>query len=184
MFNVIESFISKEEQNYIEDYVQDPKFPYRFHKIHIYGDERDYDPKLQLTHHLYMHEEDKVSPHFDIIMPVFGKLFNMYGGIQLVRAKVNCTTPDPTVAAYKPQPAHTDLKYDDGTDFPHMVCLYYINDSDGPTFFYTEQGRISHRINPKKGTAIIFDGSIMRAGSNPVNYPYRFALNINFTKGS
>lgn len=181
IFNVIENFIPKDLQDEIEEYVTDPKFPYRFHRIHL--DEKDSYKKLQLTHHLYMHDEDKVSPHFDIMVPIYGRLFNMYGNIELIRAKVNCTLPDPEITPYKPQPMHTDLKYDDGTDFPHMVCLYYINDSDGPTYFYTETGTISHRIKPSKGTAIIFDGDIMHAGSNPVLHPYRFALNINFTRG-
>lgn len=180
IFNVIESFIPKDLQDEIEEYVMDPKFPYRFHRIHL--DEKNSYPKLQLTHHLYMYDEDKVSPHFDIMVPVYGRLFNMYGNIELMRAKVNCTTTDPESKSYEPQPAHTDLKYDDGTDFPHMVCLYYINDSDGPTYFYSDEGHISHVIHPKKGTAVIFDGSILHAGSNPVNSQYRFALNINFTR--
>lgn len=180
IFNVIENFIPKDLQDELEEYVMDPKFPYRFHRIHL-NNENTYT-KLQLTHHLYMNDEDKVSPHFDIMVPIYGRLFNMYGDIELMRAKVNCTMPDPEIPPYRPQPAHTDLKYDNGADFPHTVCLYYINDSDGPTYFYTESGTVSHRINPKKGTAIIFDGDIMHAGSNPVLNPYRFALNINFVR--
>jgi hypothetical protein len=181
MIDYIEDFISKEDQDYIEDYVKDPKFPYRFHKIHLYSNATV--SNLQLTHHLYMHDEDKVSPHFPIINPIYKKLLEMYGNINLMRAKINCTMPEPTMKPYEAQPRHVDLKYDNGEPFPHLVCLYYINDSDGPTYFYTNQENASHRIIPKKGAALIFDGSILHAGSNPVQFPYRFALNINFTQG-
>lgn len=181
MIDYIDTFISKEHQDFLESYVKDSAFPYRFHKIHNYGDSTE--SPLQLTHHLMMYGEDKVSPHFHIINPIYKSLVNLYGGITLFRAKVNCTFPNPIIPPYQPQEPHTDLKYEDGREIPHMVCLYYLNDSDGPTFFYTQEGKISHRIDPKKGSAIVFDGSILHAGSNPVASPFRFAFNINFRKG-
>ena len=179
---IIEDFIPKDKQDELEAYVKDPKFPYRFHKIHIYenGDKED----LQLTHHLMMYGENDVSPHFPIISPLYDTITKMFGSITFFRAKVNCTFPAPGIPSYTPQEPHVDLKYEDGRSIPHLVCLYYINDSDGPTYFYSESGDIIEKIEPKKGTAVIFDGSIMHAGSNPVNFPFRFAFNINFRQGS
>jgi hypothetical protein len=179
---VIEDFIPKDKQDELEAYVKDAKFPYRFHKIHIYEDSDRED--LQLTHHLMMHGENDVSPHFPIITPLYDTITKLYGSITFFRAKVNCTFPSTTMTPYAPQEPHVDLKYEDGRSIPHLVCLYYINDSDGPTYFYSEDGKITHRIDPKKGTAVIFDGSIMHAGSNPVNSPLRFAFNINFRPGT
>lgn len=181
MIDYIEDFIPKENQDFLEEYVKDSAFPYRFHKIHNYGDSKK--SPLQLTHHLMMYGEDKVSPHFHIINPLYKSLLKHYGPITLFRAKVNCTFPDRGRPPYAPQEPHTDLKYEDGRNIPHMVCLYYINDSDGPTYFYTPERMISHRIEPKKGTAIVFDGNVVHAGSNPVENPFRFAFNINFRKG-
>lgn len=178
---VIEDFIPKDKQDELEAYVKDSKFPYRFQKIHLYEDNEDSD--LQLTHHLMMYGQHDVSPHFAIITPLYDTLTKLYGSVTFFRAKVNCTFPSTTMTPYAPQEPHVDLKYDDGRSVPHMVCLYYINDSDGPTYFYSDEGRITHRIEPKKGTAILFDGSIMHAGSNPVNSQYRFAFNINFRQG-
>lgn len=180
MIDYIDEFIPKSDQDNLEKYVMDASFPYRFYKIHNYGD--GVDSPLQLTHHLLMYGEDKVSPHFHIINPLYKTLLSQYGDITLFRAKVNCTFPDPRRPAYESQEPHTDLKYEDGRDIPHFVCLYYVNDSDGPTYFY-DNGKKALAIPPKKGSAVIFDGSIIHAGSNPVQSPLRFAFNINFRKG-
>lgn len=181
---IIDDFIPELEQDRLEAYVIDPKFPYRFHETHIFHDEshQGYSPK-QLTHHLMSHGEDKTSPHFPIIKPVFSSLIDIFGDITLFRAKVNCTFPDPRVDPLVSQQPHVDLKYDDGRIVPHTVCLYYINDSDGPTFFYDDNFNIIEMVNPQKGTAVIFDGSIYHSGTNPYENPYRFALNIDFRTG-
>jgi hypothetical protein len=52
---------------------------------------------------------------------------------------------------------------------PHLVCLYYVNDTDGDTFLFgTSSGQpISKRITPKKGRIVLFDGSIFHASSMP-----------------
>lgn len=181
VFDYIDELIPKSDQDFIEEYVKKSSFPYRFYDIHKYEDNTT-ETQLQLTHHLMMTGEDNVSPHFPIINSVYKSLYRMYGDITLFRAKINCTFPDPKRPAYEPQEPHTDLKYEDGRDIPHLVCLYYINDSDGPTYFY-QNSKMSMAIPPKKGSAIIFDGKILHAGSNPVRSPFRFAFNINFSKG-
>jgi hypothetical protein len=185
MITIVDQFIPELEQDRLEAYVTDSKFPYRFHEIHSYHDEcyMGYSPK-QLTHHLMMHREENVSPHFPIITPVFGSLMKMFGEITLFRAKVNCTFPDPRVDPLVSQQPHVDLKYEDGRIIPHLVCLYYINDSDGPTFFYDKDFNIIEMVNPQKGSAVIFDGQIMHSGTNPYENPFRFALNINFRQGA
>ena len=85
---------------------------------------------------------------------------------------------------YKPQTPHTDLKLEDGGLIPHLVCLYYVDDSDGPTYFYDDDLNLIKEISPQKGLAVIFDGDILHAGSNPIMHPFRFAININFLPSS
>ena len=79
-------------------------------------------------------------------------------------------------------PSNTDLKLDPHVDMPdsHLVCLYYINNSDGDTTFFNGENEIK-KISPKKGRIVLFDGSIKHSGGIPKNSP-RFVLNINFTK--
>lgn len=68
---------------------------------------------------------------------------------------------------------HTDLQD------PHTVCLYYVNDSDGDTFFFNNDRQIINRITPKKGTMVVFDGSTLHASSAP-SKNYRITLNVNY----
>lgn len=64
---------------------------------------------------------------------------------------------------------------------PHLVCLYYVNDSTGPTVISNkthfgisqddinglEEIEITHAIEPKKGRAVLFDGKYFHASTNP-----------------
>ena len=69
---------------------------------------------------------------------------------------------------------HTDIK------IPHMVCLYYINDSDGDTILYEDDEKTEiKRVTPKKGRIVFFDGSIKHCGSFPTK-TYRNIINFDF----
>jgi hypothetical protein len=97
---------------------------------------------------------------------------------EFYRIKLNLTTP---VYGYKENnfcSPHRDLL------IPHYVFLYYINDSDGDTIFFEnsekwseEDLKIYHRITPKKGSCVLFDGSLYHTQSNPIRSSVR--LNIN-----
>lgn len=90
---------------------------------------------------------------------------------------------------------HTDYQED------HYSAIYYLNDSDGDTFFFKEYddpnfGTIQQRwdkiqsitnftveksVTPKKNRIVIFDGHQFHASSHPKESPYRIILNVNFT---
>jgi hypothetical protein len=149
-----------------------------------------YASSKQLTHHLFMAGEEGQSPHYPILTPILNSIQDIHGDILLYRAKVNVNMPDgyrdPVIVPgsnsprYVSQVPHTDLKFENGNSIPHLVCLYYVNDSDGPTFFYDNDLNVVKKVSPSKGTAVIFDGDTLHAGSNPILTPLRFAININF----
>lgn len=63
---------------------------------------------------------------------------------------------------------------------PHIVILYYCNDSDGDTFFFDRDHKtIIDRVSPKKNRMVVFDGMIPHASSYPTT-PYRVTINLNF----
>ena len=62
-----------------------------------------------------------------------------------------------------------------------MVILYYINDADGDTFFFDNDGKIIHRETPERGKMVIFDGLTFHA-SSPPSKNIRMSLNINYER--
>ena len=67
---------------------------------------------------------------------------------------------------------HTDMLT------PHLVCLYYINDSDGDTIMFDDNNNEIRRITPKKGRIVFFDGSIKHCSSPPTK-THRAIINFN-----
>ena len=71
----------------------------------------------------------------------------------------------------------------------HKTIVYYINDSDGDTFLFDQKydpNRTHYdcktvgRVTPKQNRLVCFDGLRYHAPSNPVYYPRRYIMNINF----
>jgi len=84
-------------------------------------------------------------------------------------------------------------------DFPHMVAVYYLNETDGDTVLYKEkfqnegmnaldyyelklnnQVNEDIRISPKPNTMVIFDGLTYHSSSSPTK-DRRVVANFNFT---
>jgi hypothetical protein len=80
---------------------------------------------------------------------------------------------------------------------PHLVGLYYVNDSDGDTVVFEEtsdqltaeqsarhanEGRftVAHKIAPKKGRMVFFDGKQYHASMHPMQHPSRIVVTFNF----
>lgn len=78
----------------------------------------------------------------------------------------------------------------------HMVCIYYVNDSDGDTVIFNKRSGnyvfdtqlkgldpkelpILETITPKKGRCVIFNGNFFHASTQPTS-GVRCVLNFNF----
>lgn len=79
-------------------------------------------------------------------------------------------------------PPHVDMTT------PHLVLLYYVNDSDGDTVIFNQKYSsqqdptltVNKTIAPKAGAAIVFDGLTYHSSSSPQYTGERIVLNINF----
>ena len=64
---------------------------------------------------------------------------------------------------------------------PHWVMVYYVNDADGDTCLFDDSGNVTHRIHPRKGRAVVFDGRWRHASSSPVDTAFRCVINYNLS---
>jgi hypothetical protein len=90
----------------------------------------------------------------------------------ILQGRVWLTMPSPNPKPFK---VHIDIE-----DIDHLVCLYYVNDSDGDTILYEEDKKTEmKRISPKKGRILFFNGSIPHCSSEP-SKKERAVINFDF----
>lgn len=76
----------------------------------------------------------------------------------------------------KTEAKHNNIHVD--RDIKHKVLLYYVNDNDGDTYWFDDDDNVIHRFTPKANTAVVFDGLIRHASSNPSS-GFKISLNLN-----
>jgi len=86
---------------------------------------------------------------------------------------------------------HGSPHVDGVRDFPFKAAVYYVNDSEGDTFFFKETTKqispdkipkdleIVQTISPKKGRLIVFNGDIYHASGKPKK-DVKCIINYNF----
>lgn len=72
---------------------------------------------------------------------------------------------------------------------PHKTLIYYVNDSDGDTYFFEEissdgeqdfsKKTVYKTMSPKQGRSVLFDGYRYHTGTNPTKNS-RILINVNF----
>jgi hypothetical protein len=92
-----------------------------------------------------------------------------------------------------PTPADIRKEYDNphiDIGYPHLVCLYYVNDTDGDTYLFDKTKRdlsyvtkdtkleIIKSVSPKKGRLVLFDGARYHSSSAPTK-DIRCIINFN-----
>jgi hypothetical protein len=187
MIEIIENIISKDLQDYLEK-IAITEMPY-FYYENISGYEGEiYDTRFFRTggfSHVAYRDGKSNSIYYEEQLGLkhlvndIAEKFNVKIK-ELLRIKLSITTPVPGYRSENFNGPHVDLPT------PHHVLLYYINDSDGDTIFFEtptdlskEDLKIIRRITPKKGTCVLFDGSIYHTQSNPITSQLRVNMNVN-----
>ena len=88
---------------------------------------------------------------------------------RVLQARSFLQTPNNTTRKYNNK--HVD------TTIPHVVVLYYVNDSDGDTHLFNGVDIIK-TVTPKKNRVVIFDGSIYHSSGSPTTNK-RCVINFN-----
>ncbi len=107
---------------------------------------------------------------------------------RIIRVKANLYTKQADYPDYCYQLPHVDM-WDAKTNTPDPgeIFLYYVDDSDGDTFFFNEnfganEYTIYKRSPPVKGKGVLFDNSMVHASSPPRRHERRITLNFVFAK--
>ena len=92
---------------------------------------------------------------------------------ECIRLRADMTTYNPT--GYK-HGYHVDSQQ------PHIVCIYYVNTSDGNTCIRGHQSLSDeHEVEPIANRLLIFNGKLEHTGHSPKRHKNRILINANFT---
>ena len=207
---VYDDILNEEEQNKFETlfYKNKDGFPMYLHESYgedyasIFKNNKNIKQSPQMTHVFFQSsEDDNVSTHFSIINALLNEVVNYFKleHIDLVRAKANLLFQLQNNQKSTYTTPHIDSLNE------HLVCIYYINDSDGDTHFFEEvpmpswlslskgyfdskfkkvlaenEFKITKSISPKKGRFLFFKGNILHANGNPIYNNTRMVMNIDF----
>ena len=191
MVKLQENLISRGHHNQIQDTVMSGQFPWFFyeHSVNlsnlnkkVFGDLHTRDCH-QFTH-IFI-REGKLNSSYNNLIEVFLRTLDLKVE-DVYRAQANMLTMDGAYPKDHYQYPHVDhATEDDGT----TSLLYYVNDSDGDTFFFNEKVdtnvevlSINRRETPKKGKSVMFKSNTLHAGSPPRFHKTRVVLNFVFNK--
>jgi len=200
MISVIDNSVPFDIVNIIGEMVFDPKFTWQMPTGGFSTVSLDYDKEksfknqrvidsAQLVHSLIIRDEIR-CPLFHLFSILinyslkyeFGKINDDF---HIHRSKLNLMTrdllPDPNKDYHNPP--HVDPTFADDTDRHDISMLYYVNSSDGDTWFFNDElgFDVVKKVSPKQGRVVIFDAHHFHASSPPKNSTARVVLNVNLT---
>jgi hypothetical protein len=191
MISIIDDFVSLDFQQALID-AMDTKLSWKFKDktaLGIQGQNVLEDSNTQDSSQFYHIAFDHLSGHksmfFTFLKPLMDAIEKEVGAIgMLQRIKINHTSIISNRQELSYNLAHTD----DG-NVAWTTAVYYINDSDGPTYIFNETYSedssvtsltIKETVAPKQGRVVVFPSNLFHAGSNPITVGDRFVINIIF----
>lgn len=184
---VVDNFVPQDYRQQLIDYtIYNRDFPW-FFLYSMSGAERPInisgthvaDHQHGFQHTVMDHRANYGSPYEDLFTPLAARIIDHFQtNIHLVRIKIGMVMPMEGGGVAHP---HVDYKS------PHKTLVYYVNDTDGDTVFYDQwydgtdrlDFTVQQRVQPKAGSAVIFDGLQYHSTSYPTK-DVRAFININY----
>ena len=177
---IIENFLTEEQEDKIEQLTIDPNFPWFYSSGTIVEvvegklSKSVYDEGINPFQFVHSTDLNKCQ-YIDIITPVLNQLsIEFQSNIRILKCKFNFL------------PKGTDPTY----HYPHIddseedviTAIYYVNESDGDTYFFDNDLKITNTISPKKGRMVLFDSNNFHSSSSPIDNEHRIVMNTVFKK--
>jgi hypothetical protein len=183
---IFENIVSANMQKIIKEEVFSQNFPWIL-LDNITSSEKEGDNLYGLNHTFYAKDKNIVRTTYPYFLPIIAgcldKLQMEYKSSSVLAGRAFMQLPRGVASHNDP---HIDATY------PHLVFLYYVNDSDGDTVLFKketpwetnleygeEKFTEIQRITPKQGRCIAFDGSIYHASCSP-SITKRCVINFNY----
>ena len=164
---IFNNFLDQEAFLEVKKFIMSPRCQWRYVNYIAHKDGRDNDNDGYFVHSFKdCHPktfEDRYpeSPHFPLIAKILDKI--KYQNILRIRSSLY-----PRRDVQKPDPFHIDY------DFPHKVCIFYVNTNNGYTMF--ENGE---KIPSVENQLATFDGSEKHCSVVQTDTSARYIVNIN-----
>ena len=179
MLKIIDNALNNSLLISIKERIEASGFPWFFLENSAYPDDKKLVKQNRLNYSFYHKVLDKGNPN-EVFSPHILDMTNSIGLIlkdsfeletyNVFRLRWGMTTTLNKIHRHTP---HTDML------MSHKAILFYLNDSDGDTYFYDKEQKIIDSVTPKENRAILFDGSILHSSSKPIKFARRIVLNIN-----
>jgi len=190
----IDNIITQSYQDQIESQVTEKTFPWYYNPTMVADQilQHDIDYNLSGFHHFLYEDAQAVSPFFNFLYPLVLSIQDnvdipMKHSIERMRLNMSLRYKGSTRDHHLP---HIDSLYE------HWNAIYYVNDSDGDTVIFEETNETFdsndldyienhtftplHRVTPKKGKLLVFNGKYYHASSFCQQSRHRIVLNMNF----
>jgi hypothetical protein len=158
-FEIIDNLVPIELSNQIEKTFLTDLPWYHFDDV-TYANEKidsvDFEKSPGFNHEFFDYKTGLNSNFFTLVENIPHLIFKNFEFL-----KVRAFFQLPTIGEKIHNNPHKDFQ------FPHTVLLYYVNDSDGDTFFFDDDEKIMAKVSPKKGRILVFDGRTLHASSQP-----------------
>lgn len=162
--NIIDDFLDKDYHQQLLSILNGWEFPWYYQETLTRGSRAI---QAHGFNHWLTHEDS----------PVFGDLV---ASMQQAINATECFRVRADMTLYNPEGYRHEFHVD--SEDPHMVCIYYCNDSDGDTIILGDptDSRFQ-RIQPKANRLLIFNGQHMHTGHSPSRHKNRILINANFS---
>ena len=170
---IYDDLVIESNRDKLEETLLDPDFPWYFVSRSSGAAPKidGFEDSPQLIHKFI--DDDKISSNYiHEVMKLLNweNILRVTGAPErIIRMKTNLLLKTQNT----PNTPHID--YPD----PHIVMLYYVNDSSGPTSFYDRKSKIKKEVLPKKGRILMFDGSTYHSSTPPITNDYRCVINFD-----
>jgi hypothetical protein len=193
-FLIIDDIIPIEKQELIKETLLDDSFPW-FYQTDATYKSKNATSNTPILSHYYRLDYKNNSKFYDLIEGIGDKGAELYGfdytDVWQVRSFLQFPL-NPNWRKVFVDKLHIDYNYE------HLVVLYYVIDGDGDTiivnkeFNYNDSSdqsganinytdyEVLHRITPKQGRAVIFNGKYYHTAEQPTD-SMRCIINFNLT---